>query len=130
MKVEDYPVVGIMGSREVTEENFPHAASQIKRICERSTGILLSGGARGADSLAEKYAKFYRKPFKKMPVENFEWERLGKRAGIMRNEHMALYLKQYGGCAFIFIVEGSHGAKNMIEQCERYEIPHKIIQVA
>jgi hypothetical protein len=119
-----------MGSREVTEKNFPHAALQIKRICERCTGIILSGGARGADSLAEEGARYFRKPFKKMPVEDFEWDLLGKRAGIMRNEHMALYLKQYGGFAFIFIVETSRGAKNMIEQCERYEVPHKVIQVA
>ena len=43
---------------------------------------LVSGGAKGVDTMAERYAKEY-----DIPIEVFkpEWDKLGKKAGIVRN---------------------------------------------
>lgn len=47
---------------------------------------IISGGARGADTLAEKFSTVHRIPFIKMPAL---WNQLGKGAGLIRNEQMA-----------------------------------------
>ena len=47
--------------------------------------VILSGGCRGADALAERYAAL-----RGLPVERFlaDWARLGRSAGFHRNEVM------------------------------------------
>lgn len=47
--------------------------------------IIVSGGARGADSLAEKYAKNKKYQTEIYPVTPQQWKDLGKIAGILRN---------------------------------------------
>ena len=49
---------------------------------------VVSGGATGADTFGETWAMMYDKPVK---VFKAEWERLGKKAGIMRNAEMSIY---------------------------------------
>ena len=44
--------------------------------------LVISGGARGADSLAARFAYRYRLPFK---VIQADWETYGRKAGPMRN---------------------------------------------
>ena len=44
---------------------------------------IISGGARGADSLGEKYAKDYAIPIK---IFEPEWGKYGKPAGFIRNQ--------------------------------------------
>ena len=44
---------------------------------------IISGGANGADALAERAAKEYKKELVIFPAD---WERYGRRAGIIRNE--------------------------------------------
>lgn len=48
---------------------------------------IVSGGARGADKLGEKYAKEKKYELLVFPAE---WNKFGKRAGYIRNEQMAL----------------------------------------
>jgi hypothetical protein len=69
--------------------------------------VIISGGARGVDSLAIRYAKD-----NKLPYETFipDWDKYGKKAGIYRNCEM-------GDCAdaLIAIWDGaSSGTKHMI----------------
>ena len=49
---------------------------------------VVSGGARGADTEGESWAAFHR-----IPVRRFlpNWDRYGKRAGMLRNREMAEY---------------------------------------
>ena len=49
---------------------------------------IVSGGARGADSLGERWAKEFHVPIKSFPAN---WELHKKRAGILRNMEMAEY---------------------------------------
>lgn len=119
-----------MGSRGVTLNDL-QAVETIANICRRVTGVIVSGGARGVDTLARDTARKYKKNFKEFPVESFEWNTLGKRSGHIRNGVMAYYIKEHGGCAYIFPKEGEKnaGTMNMIQQCQRLDIQHKVIWI-
>ena len=68
---------------------------------------IISGGARGADSLGERYAKEHNIPFKLFPAN---WDLYGKRAGYLRNVEMGKYCK----AALIFWDGESKGTQHMI----------------
>lgn len=55
-------------------------------LINKHSVTIVSGAARGADRLGEKYAKE-----RNIPVDLFpaEWDRFGKRAGYLRNEQTA-----------------------------------------
>lgn len=69
---------------------------------------IISGGARGADKLGEKYA---RENGLKVRVYKADWEKYGKRAGYIRNEKMA----EVGDILIAFWDGESRGTKNMID---------------
>ena len=48
--------------------------------------MIISGGARGADSLGERYAEEKGLPCKRYPAN---WDKYGKKAGYLRNLEMA-----------------------------------------
>lgn len=65
----------------------------MKRVCDEliklPTGVeIISGGARGADKLAERYAKERNIRNK---VVKADWDRYGKSAGYKRNLEMASF---------------------------------------
>lgn len=69
---------------------------------------IVSGGAKGADALGEEWAKLNGKPCKVFPAE---WNRLGKRAGPIRNAEMSVYAN-----GLIAFWDGkSKGTSHMIE---------------
>lgn len=70
---------------------------------------IVSGTAKGADTLGERYAKEYSVPLHKFPAE---WDRYGVAAGPIRNKQMAAYSEKL--VAFLSRL-GSKGTKNMIE---------------
>lgn len=59
---------------------------------EKRNVVIISGGAKGADSLAEKYAKDHGHELK---VFYAEWDKYGKSAGYKRNEVMHKYISQF-----------------------------------
>lgn len=68
---------------------------------------IVSGGARGADKLGERYAQEKKIPF---VVFEADWDKYGKSAGIKRNESMAAYAD-----ALIAFWDGkSRGTQHMI----------------
>lgn len=71
--------------------------------------IIISGTAKGADTLGEKYAEQRTHEIMKFPAE---WEKYGKSAGPIRNRQMALVSDKL--VAFLAL-SGSKGTKNMIE---------------
>jgi len=76
-------------------------------LCNKEDIEIVSGCARGADSLAIQYAKDRGYPIKKFPAN---WD-LGKRAGYLRNVEMA----EYGDALIAFWNEESRGTKHMID---------------
>lgn len=70
---------------------------------------IVSGGSRGPDKFAERYAKENGYTFKEFPAD---WKNDGKAAGYRRNERMAAY-----GNALIAFWDGeSKGTKHMLER--------------
>ncbi len=73
----------IAGSRTATSYNDLLAAINV--IPWKPTEII-SGAARGADMLGERWARENSIPLRRMPAN---WEKHGKRAGYLRNSEMA-----------------------------------------
>lgn len=87
---------------------------------------IVSGGATGADALAERYAdeREYMKHI--MPAE---WDKYGKRAGFIRNSAMHEYLAGFSvharGC-ICFWDEESKGTAHNFELADKYGTPIKV----
>ena len=69
---------------------------------------IVSGNARGADKLGERYAKEHNLPVK---LFSANWDKYGKRAGYLRNQEMA----DYSDMLIAFWDEKSKGTKHMID---------------
>jgi hypothetical protein len=75
---------------------------------------IVSGCAKGADQLGEKFAKAFKFQLKQFPAD---WDKFGKSAGYKRNEQMALYAKEDPnfGVLIAFWDGKSKGTKHMID---------------
>ena len=84
---------------------------------------IVSGGAKGADALGERYAKergFICKRFEA------DWDKNGKAAGAIRNSEMA----KYADCLIAFWDGKSAGTKDMITKAEKFNLNVRIIKYA
>ena len=98
----------IAGSRNVTEyDELKHAIVNLSIVIHDVTEVV-SGGARGADALGEKFAKEYNIPLKIFPAN---WDKHGKSAGYIRNAEMA----KYADTLLALWDEESRGTKHMID---------------
>ena len=87
---------------------------------------IISGGASGADSLGEKYAKEYGIPVVRYPAD---WKKYGRAAGPKRNEKMARAAAADGisGILFAFWDGTSRGTANMIKIAEKFKLDVKVV---
>ncbi len=72
-------VIGVVGSRSF------HDYEMLKKVLDNHPVLIkeiVTGGARGADSLAERYARENGIALRVFPAE---WEKYGKQAGYLRN---------------------------------------------
>ncbi len=83
---------------------------------------IVSGGARGVDTLGEKIAEGINVPVKRMPAD---WDTYGKRAGYLRNTDMA----EYADAAVIVWNGESKGTKHMISEMERLNKPYHLVLI-
>ena len=73
--------VAIVGSRSYTDfDSFIKSLEKILKI--GGSDLIISGGARGTDDMAEKYSRLRNIPLK---VFRADWLSFGKRAGYLRN---------------------------------------------
>jgi hypothetical protein len=103
----------ISGSREGfnKEEFFDYMKLLVQTWIVHTVPIfdeVVSGTARGIDSLGEEWAMSFGIPIKKFPAD---WNKHGKSAGFKRNEEMA----KYADCLIAFWDGGSRGTKHMID---------------
>lgn len=95
----------IAGSRNINNRG---AVGRAIASCPFTITEVVSGTARGVDSIAESIAATKGYPVKLFPAD---WDKYGKPAGAIRNKQMAEYAD-----ALIAIWDGqSKGTRNMIE---------------
>ena len=80
---------------------------------------IVSGTARGADQLGERYAKERGYPVKQFPAD---WDKHGRSAGYIRNEEMA----KYGDALIAFWNGMSKGTEHMINLAKQYNLKIRI----
>lgn len=96
----------IAGSRNIAQISFIRQAMSIVQSKVEVTEIV-SGNARGVDSLGEQFAKENNIPLKLFPAD---WNKYGRAAGMRRNAEMAEYAD-----GLLAIWDGiSTGTNNMI----------------
>lgn len=74
---------------------------------------IVSGHARGADALAEEYAKAHGL---KLTIFKADWKQYGKSAGAIRNRQMLQYASKEAPLVIAFWDGKSKGTRNMIDQ--------------
>ena len=109
----------VAGSRNYT--NYIVLAKKLDQLLKNKKAIILSGGARGADELGERYAKerglhLIRKP------ANWKY---GKHAGKIRNAEMA----EEADALVAFWDGKSPGTQHMIETAKRRGLAVRIIKI-
>lgn len=101
-------------------------------ICDRSLAnqkdfgniIIVSGGARGADSLAERYAHEHGCKLKVFPAK---WHLYGKGAGYRRNTEMQKYISTFEQRCILCFWDGfSPGTKHNFELAKFFGNPIRV----
>ena len=116
----------IVGTRTFTDYDlFKQVVNHMLIKIDKKDIVIISGGARGTDSLAKQYAnengyKYYE--FKA------DWERYGKSAGYRRNVDMQAYISHFTRRAIIAFWDGeSKGTKQNFDIAEKYD--NKIVTI-
>lgn len=87
--------------------------------------VIISGGAKGADTLAVKAARECGLPFREYPAQ---WERYGRSAGPKRNAQMLEVERPHLVVAFHWDIGSSRGTKDMVEKARRSGVPVVVIK--
>lgn len=101
----------ISGSRNI--RNLKIIFDELEKLYAAQPNlILISGGAKGVDSIAEEWGRF-----RKLQIEQHkpDWAKYGKGAGIVRNKEMVLA----ADFVLIFWDGESKGTKSVIDFCEK-----------
>ena len=88
---------------------------------------IISGTARGADQLGERFAKQFKLEVIKFPAD---WDRFGKRAGSIRNEKSAKYSVEDNnyGMLVAFWDGESRGTKHMINLAKKHGLEVHVVR--
>lgn len=108
----------IAGGRDF--DNYDRLRSYCDHLLQNKTEIeIVSGTAKGADKLGERYAEERGYPVKRFVAD---WGTFGKKAGYLRNEDMAIYAD-----ALIAFWDGmSSGTQHMIRIAEKNNLEIRI----
>lgn len=111
--------VVVAGSRDIHDREL--VRSILSEQVPWSIETLVHGDAAGVDRLAKGWAKDNGIVAESHPIPEWAWEKVGNRAGPMRNAHMAEQSD-----ALVAIWDGSsRGTKNMIREAVGAGIPVK-----
>jgi hypothetical protein len=122
----------ITGSRTWTDELII-----IRELSKFPSGtIIIHGAARGADSLADRIAKSFGFVTRPYPVTPEDWEKIGPRAGILRNSSMLSHEHPDSDGIQIDLclaftddyLKNSRGTHNMVQQATRAGIKVKVVE--
>ena len=110
--------LAIVGSRSFTDQSL---LDKMLRVHSDKIEVVISGGAPGADTLAENWAKKYSIP---VIVHPAEWDKYGKRAGYLRNVKI---IEDCDVC-IAFWDGKSKGTWHSISLCDKLNKPCKVIR--
>lgn len=113
----------IAGSREFDDYDIlcKHCDKLLSRKKQTHSIVIISGAARGADTLGEQYAHERGYAVKKYPAD---WQRDGKAAGPIRNAQMA----KVADALIAFWDGSSRGTQNMIDLARLKPIPFRVVR--
>lgn len=118
-------VVIVAGSRSFSDRSLMY--SKLDYYLQNQDKVLIiHGGANGADKCAAMYAKD-----RNIKTKVFlpDWEKHGKKAGILRNIEMFEYASQFQDRGCVVFWDGkSKGTKNDIELSKKYNVPLRIVE--
>lgn len=110
----------IAGGRDYT--NFQQLTLTMDALLKYKAAVtIISGGARGADSLGERYAKLRGYTYIVMKAD---WDKYGKRAGYLRNKDML----DEASAAVCFWNGISRGTANMIDITMQSGKPLRVVR--
>jgi hypothetical protein len=121
----------IAGSREFNDYKLLNNSMQDilgdRNFPECEAVRIISGTARGADQLGEKFAKEKGLQLTRMAAD---WDTYGKRAGYIRNEQMAKFSVEDGNSGMLIACwDGvSKGTKHMIDLATKNGLEVHIIK--
>lgn len=109
----------IAGSRDFNDYDFLKVKIDflLKNIDDEIE--IVSGTAKGADKLGEKYAEENKLNLKYFPAN---WNLYGNSAGFIRNEEMA----KYANACVVFWKNNSKGSKHMIDLAEKHKLKLRV----
>ena len=117
---KEYRLV-VAGSRDFND--YTLLSAELDKLLVGKTNItIVSGTARGADRLGERYAAEHNLRIERFPAE---WEKYHKGAGPIRNMKMV----QSADAVIVFWDNESSGTKNIIECARKQDIPYRIVRV-
>ena len=113
----------IAGGREF--KDYDLLQREVKKFILENKGSpgnieIISGKARGADSLGERFAHEWNIPVIEMPAD---WDKNGKAAGPIRNAEMAKIATH----CIVFWDGKSSGSKNMIDNAKKHNLVQKTV---
>ena len=103
----------IAGSRTITDFKLLEKAVRLSGF---KPSVIISGGAKGVDTLGEIYAKNNNIELIQM---NAEWSKYGRGAGFIRNENMA---KVADSVLVLYTGKTSKGSIHMIKMSKKYKL--------
>ena len=116
MIILDETRIIIAGSRYFTDYDL--LKKKCAKISELKNPVIISGHAKGADVLGERFAREHNIPLKIFPAN---WEKYGNKAGPIRNEEMAKYASKANKSYLVaFPLGESRGTMNMINVAKQH----------
>jgi len=110
--------IGIVGSRNYN--NYDELCYTIKKSMNiNEIDAIVSGGARGADSLGEMFAQYHNK---RIIIHLPQWDKYGKNAGNIRNSDIV----HYSDFVFIFWDGFSTGTRDCMKKCIASKVPFTV----
>ena len=114
----------VVGSRTITDKQA--IFQKLDEYCDQNS-VIVSGGARGVDSIAEEYAD--KRNLKKV-IMPADWNTYGKRAGYIRNDAMHRYIAQHASRICIAFWDGiSKGTAHNFDLAKKYNTFIQVIRI-
>ena len=108
----------VAGTRTFTDYSLLEQKLDYLLQNHRTDTVIVSGGCRGTDALAKRYATEKGYGYYEFPAD---WDHLGKKAGIVRNEAMHRFIAEFPNRAVVIFWDGiSKGAGSNIALAEKY----------